>query len=255
MDKARLVAIALILLTTGTASAEDLVTDRPDATESSSTIEPSLVQIETGFEASHNAGISVVQRPLTLARVGIASFAELRIEPPSQVSLDGASVFTDPTVGAKFAGDIGEQSAAGLIVQSSLPVVNAGSGATLTAIATGATELGPVSAGINLGASLGPITDDGGTAQFEGLATLAFGYGLTDEVGVFLEGFVTIPEEGEVSPVIDGGFTYLLAPWLQLDAYGGAGLTEAAPDWLAGGGLSIRLPIAAKTGESAESAE
>ena len=168
------------------------------------------------------------------------------------VSLDGATLFTDPSIGAKFAGDIGDVSAAGVIVQSSLPVVNAGSGATLTAIATGATELGPVSTGINLGVSFGPITDDGGTQQFEGLATLAFGYGLSEKVGAFLEGYVTIPEEGEVSPVIDGGFTYVLAPWIQLDAYGGAGLTRAAPDWLAGGGVSVRLPLIQAENESGE---
>jgi hypothetical protein len=201
--------------------------------------------METGFEVSANGGVSVVERSLTLFRVGLAPFAELRVEPPSMVSVGGLAAFADPAIGAKFAGDIGETSAAGVIVQSSLPVVNAGSGATLAAIVTGSTELGPVSAGINLGASYGPLTLDGDTASFEGLATLAFGYGISDVVDVYLEGVATFPEDGDVQPLVDGGFTYLVAPWLQLDAYGGAGLTEAAPDWIAGAGISVLLPKAA----------
>lgn len=242
MKRLSLTAFLLITCFSVPIAADDLVADRPDATESSVTVPQGAFQIETGFEASANGGVSFVQRPLTLFRVGLASFAELRVEPPSMVSVDGVSAFTDPSVGMKFAGDIGDSSAAGVIVQSSLPVVNAGSGATVAAIATGSTELGPASAGINLGASYGPLVLDGDGASFEGLATLAFGYGLSDEIGVYVEGFVTFPEGGDVQPVVDGGVTYLLAPWLQLDAYGGAGLTEAAPDWLAGAGISVLLP-------------
>ena len=242
MTSIRAVAFVLVILTSTSGAAQSLVTDRPDATESSSTVDVGAVQFETGFEASSTDGASVVQSSMMLARIGLASFAELRVAPPSQVSVAGVSSFADPSLGVKFAGQIQGDTAAGLILQSTLPVVNAGSGAELSAIATGATSLGPVGLGVNLGASLGPVTDDGNTGQVTGLGTLALGYGVTDHIGVFLEGYVTIPEQGEVQPVIDGGVTYLLVDWLQLDVYSGAGLSDAAPDWLAGAGVSVLLP-------------
>ncbi len=49
-------------------------------------------------------------------------------------------------------------------------------------------------------------------------------------------------DDGPTETALDGGVTYLLKPNVQLDLYVGAGISDAAPDWLAGAGVSFRLP-------------
>ncbi len=44
------------------------------------------------------------------------------------------------------------------------------------------------------------------------------------------------------TPNLDGDLTYLLRDNLQLDAFFGIGLSRAADDWLAGTGVTLRLP-------------
>jgi hypothetical protein len=60
-----------------------------------------------------------------------------------------------------------------------------------------------------------------------------------------VEVFGEKPESGALGGTqvsLDGGVTYLVRPNLQLDAYAGAGVSDVAPDWIAGIGLSVRWP-------------
>ena len=41
---------------------------------------------------------------------------------------------------------------------------------------------------------------------------------------------------------LNGGMTWQPRPNVQLDVSGGFGLSDAAPDWFAGVGVSVRLP-------------
>ena len=47
--------------------------------------------------------------------------------------------------------------------------------------------------------------------------------------------------DGETNLGIDGGFTWLVLPKLQLDLFVGAGLTNVAPDVFGGAGVSFKL--------------
>ena len=47
---------------------------------------------------------------------------------------------------------------------------------------------------------------------------------------------------GESTHGFDGGISYLIRPTVQLDVFGGPGLTDAAPDWFVTAGISFRLP-------------
>jgi hypothetical protein len=45
---------------------------------------------------------------------------------------------------------------------------------------------------------------------------------------------------GEDEAVLNGGFTFLVHPLLQLDARAGAGITQGAPDFFVGIGVARR---------------
>ena len=88
---------------------------------------------------------------------------------------------------------------------------------------------------MQLGANLG-LADDGHDSVF--LYSAVAGYGLDSTNGVFIELFGNSEEELSV----DTGWTHLLNPTLQLDVAVGAGITDEAPDWFVGLGLSMRYP-------------
>ena len=103
-----------------------------------------------------------------------------------------------------------------------------------------------LSFGYNLGMAWASEETAPGTVEtFSfGEYTAALGIGLGDRLGAFVELFGEIPIDapGGAAHLFDGGFTYLLRPNLQLDLAGGVGLTDDAPDWFVGAGVSWRWP-------------
>lgn len=75
--------------------------------------------------------------------------------------------------------------------------------------------------------------------------TLSVSKAITDELGLYLEGFGDFPFQGIAKPfknqAINTGATYLLAPRTQVDLFVGKGLTSYAYAWMLGGGVSIRI--------------
>jgi hypothetical protein len=58
----------------------------------------------------------------------------------------------------------------------------------------------------------------------------------------FFEAAFTVPEQATTLVLFHAGATYLMTPNLQMDAHGGVGLTDTAPDYFLGVGISVRLP-------------
>ena len=104
--------------------------------------------------------------------------------------------------------------------------------------------------GIGLGWNVGiesgsePSPDGGRSTLTTAIYTLAAGFPASDRVGFFVEAFGDVPlsADGDPAHLLDGGVTYLVRPNLQLDAAVGAGISDAAPDWFAAVGFSVRLP-------------
>ena len=94
-----------ILASSAFASADDIVTDRPDATESSSVVEPGYYQIEAGWLYADNdgTGVDVHTLPQTLFRMGIVDRLELRLGWDGYIDegSGGASGVGDGELGAK----------------------------------------------------------------------------------------------------------------------------------------------------------
>lgn len=89
----------------------------------------------------------------------------------------------------------------------------------------------------------------------EGMFSLAAGYDLRADFGIFLEYFSEFTWGGNViyaTPYVDGGFTKLLSNDLQLDIYAGYDLSTTlgarlpSTGFFFGTGVSYRLPLAQK---------
>ncbi len=267
---------ALLLLPLAPALAEDaaeLVTDRPDQTESSLVVPRGSYQLELGWTFIHDqedgVRLEVHEVPGTLLRVGLSDKVELRIGwtglidaeasraggAPSnalgrfEANDDGAG---DGELGAKIhlVEERGGRPEIALLVSTSVPIGDDGftsdrfDPALRLALAHTLSER--VSLGYNLGFAFESGVGDDGDRDTLSYAfyTVALGLALSDRWGAFVELYGDVPASASGGPAnaFDGGLTYLVRDGLQLDLAGGVGLSDAAEDWFVGLGLSVRWP-------------
>lgn len=69
--------------------------------------------------------------------------------------------------------------------------------------------------------------------------SLAIGVALTVRLGAFAEAIQEVAEGEEYTTLADAGLTFLVTPRVQLDAYGGADVTDPAGAWFAGAGAIL----------------
>jgi hypothetical protein len=218
-----------------------LVTDRPDFTESTSTIPRGHFQIEGGTTVTRVEDVDATSFGELLLRIGTGERWETRIGAGFarvETPLDDASGLEDPSLGIKvrFTDDPGElgpgQPAASLIVLTSIPAGDE----ELTddewvpeAKLALAWELTPrLSLSSNLNYAYA-VDDDDRLHQIG--ATLSGGLSLTDRLGSYLEwyGFSEETEDGPSTHYVNGGVTWLINNDLQVDARVGTGLNDADP--------------------------
>lgn len=236
---------------------EPLVTDRPDFTEASSTVGQGVVQVEMGYTYSFDddgtdrtVGHSY---PEPLLRVGMfADWFELRVGwNYATESVDGVrtSGGEDLYLGIKFGltpqGGVLPEMA--LITQMTVPTgVDAfSSDETLPGInwlyGWDVTEC------ISTGGSTQynrAVEDIIGEAYTEWAQSWTINYGLLDQWTGYTEWFALFPHSAEAAApehYFNGGFAYLLSNNVQWDIRAGVGLNDAADDYFAGTGLSVRF--------------
>lgn len=245
------------------ADAEDeIVTDRPDFTEASSTVGAGRIQLEAGYTYSRDRDGGLDHNhsyPEALFRIGMfANWFELRIgqnfSNTRQLGADGGVFSTsggdDLYLGTKLG--LTEQKEIwpemALIVQTTVP--------------TGPRDqtAGRMLPGLNwlygwdtpiewfsVGASSQANSNvDGNDHTYVELAqSVTANYALTKKLGAFTEFFAFFPE-GATSPdagpqyYFDGGFTYKITPNFQYDIRGGVGLNRRSEDFFVGSGFAVR---------------
>lgn len=250
-----LLAVAFISLKL---NAQNIYTDRPTQTTSSAIVPVGAFQIETGFYLSEflstdlsgaTAKLQFFSFNSTLLRYGVSDRFELRfnheISKVRQV-IDGATAFSStslfaptsmgfkykfvkdnpnlPDIGiiTAFGGGIFEETGNGL--QSDIR------------LAIDANLSDQLSLSSNLGISLSNGFDSPAP-----LYTLVLGHGINEKLGVFIEAYGSFPEGGANTHAMDAGITYLLNSSLQVDVYGGTGLSSNSANLLVGFGLSKRF--------------
>jgi len=240
---------------------EPLHSDRPDFTETSTTVGRGVTQLEMGYtyrqDANDGERTHSHRYPEMLCRVGVmADWLELRLawnyahEPgvPAQ-PLPGQHGAEDLYVGAKVA----------LTPQESILPEIAVTPQML--VPTGADEFtaGEVLPGINwlygwditdrlsfAGSSqCNRALDEETDAPFLLLAqSFTVGISLSEHLGNYYEWFVLVPDGADSQSTehyFNGGFTIPVTLNLQLDVRAGIGLNDAAENFFAGAGAVVRL--------------
>ena len=255
----RLIVILFFSLATfaqETEAPEELVTDRPDATEAPLTVPKGSLQIETGafytsFE-ENNIKEEVLGYNTTLLRYGILDNFEFRLGwnfEETRFTINGAE---DPNVlsglspllfGMKvnITEEEGLLPTIGLIGHIFLPLSAATDYRPET---TGAdfrfslehTLSEKSSIAYNIGAQWG-----GDSPEIAYIYTVAYGYSITDKFGMYAELYGDFPEDNKANHLWDAGITYLVQNNLQLDATVGSSITKGQ-DLLLSAGLSYRIP-------------
>ena len=234
----------------------EMVTDRPDQTESSSVVPFKYLQIETGFVFEGNNSNTLKERSFnfntTLLRYGLLKRMELRLGLAYlsvQDNVNTDSVKTSKGLAPLYLGfkiPVTEENGlvpeiaflGGLILPfAAAEEFKAPHAAPVMRFVFSHTLNEKLSLGYNLGAEW-----YGETAIPNYYYSLTLGYSITPKIGTFIESFGLIPEDGNSSHLLDAGFTFLVLDNLQPDISGGFGLNEPATDGFISFGLSYRIP-------------
>jgi hypothetical protein len=252
------------LLASSSLFAQEIVTDRPDQTESPIAVDVGVLQIETGllFE-QYSAGSGFLVRrsvyPTNLFRIGLLKRLELRIvnEVVTYKTSSNNALIEDEKVSGSENMQLGlkyqlTNSDAKLVVGAMAHVV----------VPTGSDGISNDRYGIfsrinlsydldeskNLSANFGynnyDLEFDGGELQRveDGNFTYTFvyGVGISDRVGMYLEAFGDYVNFNYWSNNMDAGMTFLLKENIQLDYSYGWGLDSDLNYHSVG--VSVRLP-------------
>jgi len=235
----------------------DLITDRPDQTESAVVVPVRSLQIETGFLLQKNETDLTVERLVTcnttLLRYGLLERLELRI---------GLDLLSE-RLEIKHTGIREHITGTGpLLLQFKYRIVEERGWIPDIAFIGGAAlpytakeffrtpGVAPafrfalshtLSDRLALGSNLGAEWD--GESRTPGFwYSFALGITATEKLGLFTEFYGFMREPGKRMHLFDAGFTYLVLHNLQLDLSGGVGLNKIAFDSFISFGFSWRLP-------------
>jgi hypothetical protein len=235
--------VIVLMLTPAPLSAEEaetepleIIGDRPDFTESSATIPPIHLQGELGVAYSTIGDEELLTAPDLLLRLGLVDHLEARLGAPSfEASFDGSGVRPDAggvEVGMKAAFDIGAKAALGVLPYGAVPVYRGNWRDTGVELGIKGLWAVDFTDHLSLGGNLGVIFEGvlPKSADFEPtyLASLSLGLSLFGWFGAFVEVYGLVNHNPDIIAVADGGFTFLVAQWLQLDLHAGVGLTPDA---------------------------
>jgi hypothetical protein len=239
---------------TANTAREPLTSDRPDFTESTTTMKRGEVQLEGGDTFEHVESVKTNTIGELLLRIGLGSRAELRIEPGSYTTItspDGdASGWVDAAIGTKlrlYQPRDEERSivpAVSFIVLTTVPTGSADFRQTKlqpeAKLASEWTLSDRIGVATNVNVSRPRDDENGRYTVFEG--SVSFGFELTPRLGAYTEVFGFAPQLAGVGRSAYGntGLTFGLTPDYQLDLRAGMGFNGAHPDYFVGAGLVHR---------------
>ena len=231
---------------------DPLVSDRPDFTESTQSIAPRHVQLEAGQTLSREGETKSNAIGEVLVRAGLTPRVELRLTGNSFVREKTAGVVTsgmqDAAVGFKIKVLEGPDGPSWKPAFSFIAHTTVPSGAAAFSAGRAQPEVKLLGAwtitdrlGFASNINIGRPFD--GTRSFtEYAGSGSFSFAVSERVGAYTEAFAFAPQDGSdvVQKYVNGGFTLLLSPDVQLDLRGGLGpKTAGSRDYFAGIGLVL----------------
>ncbi len=249
-------------------SSLEMVTDRPDITESAITVPIHYLQIETGYQYNANDFDYTYHYGSTLLRYGLTSKVELRFAGEYQLLKIKPSVLSPllSNVAANFNNSSTNQlnGFAGTMVGAKIRLIEEKNNGFNFAILTqlflpwGKKGLVPkkiepeiilsfdikaakrLSIGINSG-----LHRNSSSENFNLFYSVSSGITLSDVVSFYAEYsgvYENQTPESHLVHVIDSGFTLLFYRNIQLDFYSGTNVITNTLNWFWGTGISLRFP-------------
>ena len=210
-----------------------LITDRPDQTESSSTVPKGDLQIESGAFLSFEdvAGFASRQLllPTNLFRLGLTRGLELRLTQQLEFlkypgkTLEGIS---DMEVGFKVQllknENVNTEIAllSHLLIPTGTEELSSGKYGNISKLCISHAITDNIGLGYNIGYQY--LGEESGDLLY----SLACGFGLNDKVSIYIEPYGSYNNLEEFSLNMDAGLTYLWCDQLQLDFSYGTGITD-----------------------------
>ncbi|MBV1888575.1 MAG: transporter [Urechidicola sp.] len=219
----------IFLLVFSTAFSQQIITDRPDQTESSSTISKGSLQIEMGLVAGSMENINSFAGPSTLLRYGIAEWIELRLfnqyESYKVENFDDTSKvsgFSDLEIGTKIQlfKKEGVNTEIAFLSHAIIPTAKDELTNDKMGVINKLSIAHELSERFGLGYNIG-YDYVGQTHAFT--YSVALGIGITDNFGAYIEPYGVYAEQGFYESNFDFGLTYLTSDNFQLDASYGFG--------------------------------
>ncbi len=215
--------------------AQEIVTDRPDQTESSSTIPFKSFQFETGVLLGNSSGANYSEQqlliPTTLLRYGLTKAIELRVveqlmhvrnKQTSEANLG----LSDVELGAKV--QILKNAAINTEIAFISHLMLPTGASSLTNELLGTVNKLAISHGINDFIDLGYNVGFNYFGHENGYMTYsaALGFGITKRIGAYVETYGDMVKYNSWISNFDSGFTYLIKDNMQLDFSFGVGLNH-----------------------------
>ena len=262
-QKIRILSLAVLLASVARAQAEfpaadlgELVTDRPDYTESSEVVGRGVMQNEMGtvFEMDRASGTKTLSMGTPLLRFGVSKKWELRVASDGVVSQRGGGAslrgLGDIEFGLKFKF---RQESKWLPALGVIPFVGMPTGAQ--AFTSGKFDPGfkltwskDVPLGFGLSGNLNAARVTGSSARFTQKAvTLSIGHDLIAGLAGFWEAFAFAPLDNGTGPnwVYDMGLTRMVGRNAQWDATWGHRVGPTGPDYFIQFGYTVRQKMGA----------
>lgn len=254
-----MLGLVICVLSTFAQDDYDIITDRPDQTESSWTIPKHRLQIESGFQFQNTtiekSSLDELTYQSTLLRYGLLDNFELRFGTSysrSELTIDSNTLYSDESttgfdplnIGIKILiveenGWIPRMALLGTMVikntgSKDFRIRNYASGFRFTGEYTLAEW---VSFGFNLGMDM-----EGTVIEFIGYYSAVFGFSILPWMGAFVESYAYFPDGKEPDNRLDGGLTFPVRRNLQFDVSAGVGLSRISPDYFVAAGFAWRIP-------------
>ncbi len=259
----------IIIFTSGIVFSQGIITDRPDKTESVETVGKGKFQIEAGIEYSllkyenayNESGqfvdlkFKTLTAPTTLLRYGILKNLELRfgfdfdrttVSSSDTVEFDNSEGLTlsSPTIGAKFHIYDGKDIVPAFAIIAAFTIPNVGADFKQTKYLNPEILLSfsnEINEKLSLGYNLG-FEHDNDVKATNFFYSASLGISLTPKLGSFIELYGNFPTDNYLSNQnVDGGFTYLIENNIQVDVYGGLGLSTESNNFILGTGISFKF--------------
>lgn len=246
-------ACAAVCVLSRAAAAQDLVTDRPDFTESSEVVGTGRVQFETGLSIEADGQgpdhVRDLTLPSSLVRIGLSSRVELRLSSDGFTSERqgpaGIRGLSDVEVGAKV--KLLQQDRAGfdmaIIPMASLPTGAASFSEGVVVPTLKLTWARSLPAGVDLSGNYNMTSAPDQEGRYlQQAVSLSMAHDLPRGFGGYFEAYGFTPMgPGQASGwTLNGGVSHALGANAQLDVEAGRGVTADAPDWFVGFGFAVR---------------